>query len=370
MTFPGGIQEEFQRFESLIADAILRVGRSGRLILSSEVESFQLEFAAWLGVSGVVGVASGTDALTLILKALDIGVGDEVVIPATATPTLFGVARTGATVRFADIDPLSLSVTPTTVSRVLSKRTRAVVIVHLYGQPIDVRPFDDLLRGRGIEIIEDCAQAHGARLGNDSVGIHSHASAWSFYPTKNLGAMGDAGAVASNDGDLLARVSRLRQYGETERYSAAELGFNSRLDELQAAILRIKLHHLHDMIAARRTAAQLYCDGLRESLFVLDEQPRTVNSRHLFPIRVENRDRVLARLKARGIPAGCHYPLPANLQPCVTGRGASDHCRNAEDLSKNVLTLPMHPYLSEDHVREVIGCVLDEHASRDGERSA
>jgi dTDP-4-amino-4,6-dideoxygalactose transaminase len=364
MKISNGVLDEAESLRGELLGAIERVMRSGWLILGTEVEQFEEEFAQFAEVPRAVGVASGTDALTLLLRSHDIGPGDEVVIPANSVPTLFGVARSGVRVRFADVSPDSFSITPESARAVSSPATKAIILVHLYGAPVDPRPFREEFGNDGIKLFEDCAQAHGAQIENRPVGGLADGAAWSFYPTKNLSAMGDGGAVTLGDHALADRVARLRRYGEQQRYVSGELGFNSRLDELQAAVLRVKLLHLEAAVARRREIAAAYAAGLPTGWVHLPEVLGSVNARHLFPVLVEDRDRVLTDLKELGIPADCHYPVGAHRQPFITQLGQVDECPITDRLAGSVMTLPIHPYLSAEDVEQVMQAVRQVAASQ------
>lgn len=348
---PSGITEEAERFGPAIRQAVGRVLASGSIILGPEVAAFEEEFAAFVGSVRAVGVASGTDALTLSLRALDLTSDDEVIMPANAVPTLFGVARAGVRVRFADVDPDTFVMTADSVRAVLSSRTRCVVAVHLYGQPVDVSSIRNEIGLDDVKIVEDCAQAHGAHVGLEHVGNAGDLSAWSFYPTKNLGAAGDAGAISTNDHGLADRIKRLRQYGEVRRYYSEEFGYNSRLDEIQAAILRAKLPYLTSLVDRRRELADLYIGAISSRWRYQVQASGTTNARHLFPIMVPQRDFVFEHLTRLGVPVGQHYPLGAHhQQPVLQATSTRDACPVVEDLSRHILTLPINPYLSDNDV--------------------
>ncbi len=357
---PNGVLEEAVHFRQETLDGIDRVIGSGSVILGPEVAAFEGEFAEWLGVNRAVGVASGTDALTLLLLSHGIGPGDEVIMPANSVPTLCGVARCGARVRFADIDAETLAVTPETVRRVVTDATKAIVLVHLYGAAVDPSPFRLEFSDRGeggIRIFEDCAQAHGARLNGALAGSLADGAAWSFYPTKNLAALGDGGAVTVQDHDVANRLMRLRQYGETSRYISDELGLNSRLDEVQAALLRAKLKHLDMLVAKRREVAARYAAQLPEGWWYLPEPEGSVNARQLFPVIIDDRDSIMRELLAVGVPVGSHYPIGAHRQPSVARLGPPDSCPVTDRITSGIMTLPIHPFMLPEHVDRVIEAI-------------
>jgi dTDP-3-amino-3,4,6-trideoxy-alpha-D-glucose transaminase len=347
-----GLAEQAEQLRDELGEAFARVLRSGWYILGSEVGEFEAEFAAWLGLPHAVAVASGTDALRLALQALDVGPGDEVIVPSNALPTAFGVAATGCRIRFCDVRQDDYNIDPADVAGLVTERTRAIVAVHLYGHPADVSALGALASKHGLALVEDCAQAHGARSRGRSVGTFGHVAAFSFYPTKNLGALGDAGLVATRDPALAARVRRLRTYGEERRFFSTELGVNSRMDELQAAFLRVKLRHLDAYVDRRREAARRYDQLLGALVEIPPVQDGVDHARHLYPVAVDDRDRVLGALKAAGIPAGVHYPSGAHDQPCFSHLRERDlPC--TERLAARLVSLPMHPDLLPEDVAQV-----------------
>jgi dTDP-4-amino-4,6-dideoxygalactose transaminase len=347
-----GLAEQAARLQHELEDAFSRVLRSGWYVLGSEVGAFEAEFAAWLDLPHAVAVASGTDALRLALQALDVGPGDEVIVPSNALPTSFGVAATGCRIRFCDARQQDYNLDPADVADLVGDRTRAIVAVHLYGHPADVAALEALASRHGLALVEDCAQAHGARLGGRLVGTFGDVAAFSFYPTKNLGALGDAGLVATRDAALAARVRRLRTYGEEHRFFSTELGINSRMDEVQAAFLRVKLRHLDAFVERRRAAARRYDELLGELVEIPPAQDGVDHARHLYPVAVDNRERVLGALRAAGIPAGVHYPFGAHDQPCFAHLRERDlPC--TERLAARLVSLPMHPELVANDVARV-----------------
>jgi len=342
---------EYFRHAEEIRRAIARVLESGRLILGPEVEAFESEFAAVMGAAGAVGVASGTDAIELALRALGIGAGDEVIAPANAgVPPIAAIRASGARPVFVDIDPTSLTLDPAAVAAALGPRTACILAVHLYGSPAALEALLAVARPAGVPLVEDCAQAHGARLNGRPVGTFGRLGCFSFYPTKNLGAFGDGGIVVGNDPDLLARVRRKRVYGwrEGTRISRTE-GKNSRLDELQAAILRVKLPHLAAVNAERRALAARYSeliDGAPgESV---TPGPGSEPVFHLYVVRCVERSRWTAALQSAGIGYGVHYEQPVHTMEAYAflglGRGALPQTETACD---SVLSLPLYPGLDE-----------------------
>jgi dTDP-3-amino-3,4,6-trideoxy-alpha-D-glucose transaminase len=336
--------------------AIGRVLGSGWFVLGREGAAFEDEFAAWVGTPHAVACASGTDAIELALRALDVGPGDEVVTQAnTCVPTVAAIARTGATPVLCDAESAGATMDPESLERAISARTRAIVPVHLYGQCADL---DAIGRVAGsIPIVEDCAQAHGARFGENRAGTMGALGAFSFYPTKNLGALGDAGAVVTNDDDMAQRLRLLRQYGQNDRYHHQTEGVNSRLDELQAAILRAKLPHVAPGNERRRAIAASYAAALEGTRVC----PLTIlagreNVFHLFVVRVADREGFRERLAAKGVDTIVHYPVPIHKHPpyASLAHGRTD-LTVSETLAGEVVSLPIFPELTDaevDHVAD------------------
>jgi dTDP-3-amino-3,4,6-trideoxy-alpha-D-glucose transaminase len=353
-------REQYAAHCDEIRAAIDRVLDGGRYILGPELEAFESEFAEYCQSGHAVGVGSGTEALHLALAALGVGPGDEVITTAhSAVATAVGIRLCGATPVFADIDPDTYTLDPVDVERVVSSRTKAIVPVHLYGQPADLDALGAIAEKHGIPIVEDCAQAHGATFRGRRVGSFGAIAAFSFYPTKNLGAIGDGGAVVTADAELANRVRLLREYGWAERYVSHVEGWNSRLDELQAAILRVKLRHLDAGNDQRRSIAQRYDEGLRDSglrLPVSRDLARHVF--HLYVVASERRDVLQSHLKARGIGALVHYPVPIHLQPAYRSL-TTRPLPHTEHAAASVLSLPMYPELTNEDQGKVIAAVCE-----------
>ncbi|HYK43252.1 MAG TPA: DegT/DnrJ/EryC1/StrS family aminotransferase [Thermoanaerobaculia bacterium] len=332
-----------------IEDAAMRVLRSGRFILGAEVAAFELEVAAFLGAKFVVACANGTDAIALMLSAAGAGAQDEVLVPANAcVPVAAGVRLSGAALRFCDVDADTLTMDAASAQRAITPRTRFLLPVHLYGGVADVEGLGELARSRGLILLEDCAQSHGASLRGRRTGTFGLAAAFSFYPTKNLGAYGDGGAVATDDAGLAERLRRLRQYGWTSRDRAEVEGRNSRLDELQAAILRAKLPELEKANEKRRAIAHRYDSGLEGApLTLLASRPSSIPAAHLYPVRTRRRDALRAGLEARGIETAIHYPVPLHLQRAYAFLGGRPgDFPVSESACETVLSLPIRPSLS------------------------
>jgi dTDP-3-amino-3,4,6-trideoxy-alpha-D-glucose transaminase len=333
---------------------MLAVVDSGRFILGPEVEAFEREMAAYLGVGHVVGVANGTDALTIALRALDIGSGDDVVLPSfTFYATAEAVVQAGARPVFCDIDPETFCVTAETVAQALTPATRAVVPVHLFGRPAPMGELRALASERGLALLEDAAQAAGARLGGALAGALSDVAAFSFYPSKNLFCLGDGGAIATNDGAIADRARLLRQHGSLDKRSYSEIGYNSRLDELQAAVLRVFLPHLDDWNARRRRLADAYAEaGLGELVSLPAELPDGEAVHHLYVVRSDRRDELLEALQGTGIGARASYRTPVHRQPPMAPFGAE--LPGTEHAAATNLALPMGPTHGPDTARSVV----------------
>jgi dTDP-4-amino-4,6-dideoxygalactose transaminase len=353
----------YRALQAEIDAAVARALQSGWYILGQEVRSFEAEFAAWLGATTAVGCGNGTDALALALRALGVGPGTSVVtVSHTAVATVAAIEMVGATPLLIDIEPDCYTMDPAELSAVLDHPpaglppVRAVIPVHLYGQPAALEPIMATCRSHGVPVIEDCAQAHGATIGARKVGTFTEVATFSFYPTKNLGALGDGGMLATQDAALGADIAALRQYGWRTHYISDSVGVNSRLDELQAAILRVKLQHLDAQNARRQAIAAAYDDALRGTMLTAPARRAGVGHVfHLYVLRTPDRAAIQARLRAAGIATGIHYPSPVHLQPAYRGRIAlgPSRCHVTEIAAEQVLSLPMYPELSDGQVAQV-----------------
>jgi len=358
----GDFKAHVAGFRSEIDAAVARVLDSGWFILGPEGEAFERELAAALSARDSVGMANGTEAIQLALEALGVGAGDEVVTsPLSAAFTALAVRRAGARPVFADLDPATLNVAPDAVARALTARTKALLPVHLYGHPADLDPLLALARTHGIPLVEDACQAHGAQYRGRTVGAISGLGALSFYPTKNLGAFGDGGAVLVDDPALAARLRRLRNGGQSDRYRHEESGINSRLDEIQAAILRASLRHLADWTERRRVIAARYLSQLGGlGIELPQEQPYARAVYHLFVVRHPRRDALAAALEQRGVGTLIHYPIPLHLQPAFADLGGKPgDFPVAEQAASEILSLPIYPGLSDAQVAHVIAAVRE-----------
>lgn len=341
-----------------ILEAVRRVIEGGRLILGPEVERFERDFARHLGGGHGVGVASGTDALTVCLMAKGIGLGDEVItVPNTATATANAIVRAGATPVFCDIDPETGLMDIDAAARAVTPRTRAVVPVHLYGNVVDVPRLAAALSGRGLFILEDCAQAVGARLGERAAGTLGDAAAFSFYPTKNLGAYGDGGFCLTADAALADAIRQVRRYGFAQRDYAVRLGLNSRLDEMQAAILNVKLPHVNRHVDERRALAAVYDAELGVAVKRFRTTTGATHGYHLYVIRCQGRERVAERLRALEIETAVHYPHPIHQMPAFSAAASAVRLPHAEAACSSILSLPLHPGLSPRDVARVSAAV-------------
>jgi dTDP-4-amino-4,6-dideoxygalactose transaminase len=340
--------------------AFARVLGRGWYILGTEVEAFEAEFAAFIGARYAVGVASGTDALEIALRALDVGPDDEVIVPAlTAAPTALAVLASGARPVFADVEPVTCTLDPARLPDVLTQRTRAILPVHLYGQPADMTPILAFTDEAGLAVIEDAAQAHGAEYQGCRVGTLGALGAFSFYPTKNLGALGDGGLVITDSEALAARMRQIRDLGQDGRYNHVTYGVNSRLDELQAALLRVKLRHLGEWNQARRQRAAWYGELLADlpGLSLPVEADGRHHVYHLYVAQAERRDALRVWLSERGIGSDVHYPLPLHRQPIFAEFSPPGGAPVAESLAERIVSLPMFPHLTREQVEAVAEAV-------------
>lgn len=339
-----------------IDSAIHRVLDSNNYILGSEVADFEDEYSKYVSASYCVGVANGLDALKLALRAAGVKEGDEVIVPAhTFIATWLAVTQLGA--RLVPIEPEvgGFNIDPKLVELAVTERTKAIVVVHLYGEPAQLDEILEIGNRHQIPIVEDAAQAHGALYKGTKIGAHSDVVAWSFYPSKNLGAFGDAGAVTTNNFDLAERVRCESNYGSKVKYHHEIIGTNSRLDPIQAAVLRIKLGLLDEWNARRVEVAKLYMDQLEDLPLILPTWKTEIQSVwHLFVVQVENRDQVRGRLAKVGIETGIHYPIPPHLQLSYKKEYGMLRLQRTEKLSQSALSLPMGPHLSSEMTKQVV----------------
>lgn len=351
---------QYRAHRAEIDAAVARVLASGEYVLGAEGRAFETEYAAWAGARFAVGVGSGMAALELALLALGVGPGDEVAIPAmTAVPTAMAVVSVGATPRLVDVELETCLLDPKSLAHEIGPRTRAVIPVHLYGQCADLDAIGEVAARHGVAVIEDCAQAHGARDRGRPAGTVGAAGAVSFYPTKNLGAFGDAGALVTNDAALAERFARLRNYGNRGGFDFLEPGRNERLDELHAAVLRAKLGHLDAWNERRRANAARYHEALAGCAVALPaERPSAHHVYHQFVVRCERRDALRAHLAERGVPTLVHYPLALQDVAALQGRAVfREPPRRAAEAARTILSLPIYPELPAEHQSRVIEAV-------------
>jgi dTDP-4-amino-4,6-dideoxygalactose transaminase len=347
----------YRELKTEINAAVSRVLESGWYILGPEVEAFESEWAAYCEAKYAVGLANGLDALTLALRALDIGPNDEVIVPSnTYIATWLAVTGVGATPVPVEPDVATHNIDPARIEAAITSRTRALLPVHLYGQSADMDPILNIASRHGLRVIEDAAQAHGARYKGQRIGAHGDIVCWSFYPGKNLGALGDAGAITTNDTALAERVALLRNYGSRQKYVNEEAGVNSRLDPIQAAVLRVKLRVLDEWTERRRAVAAAYTKGLAESDVILPHVPDWADPAwHLYVVRTSDRDALQGRMTKAGVGTLIHYPIPPHMQQAYAGLElAPDALPLADTLTSEVLSLPMGPHLSDMDVNNVV----------------
>lgn len=361
------LKAQYDTISDEITEAIQSVIETSAFVGGNAVREFEKEFAAYCEVKACVGVGNGTDAIYLVLRALGIGAGDEVITVAhTFIATSEAISMTGARPVFVDIKEDTMLMDPALLEAAITPRTKAIVPVHLYGQPCEMDSIMEIAERHGLKVIEDAAQAHGARWRGRRVGSIGDAATFSFYPGKNLGAFGDAGAVVSNDEDLIERVRMFANHGRLEKYTHKMEGVNSRLDGLQAAILRVKLRHLDEWNESRRRHADFYLDTLTNG----EIRPQTTHPDatpvwHLFVVRVSERDAFQQNLRSEGIATGIHYPVPLHLQPAYEHANISRGTLPVtERVSAEVVSLPMYPELTADQLSNIVNAVTrKEHAA-------
>ncbi|HEX5874409.1 MAG TPA: DegT/DnrJ/EryC1/StrS family aminotransferase [Pyrinomonadaceae bacterium] len=354
-----GLFDQYQTIQPEIDAAIKNIITSSAFVGGEEVQLFEREFAAFCDAKACVGVGNGTDALYLTLRALGIGPGDEVITVAhTFIATSEAISSTGATPIFIDVKDDTMLMDPALIEAAITSKTKAIVPVHLYGQSCDMDAIMDIARKHGLRVVEDAAQAHGGRWRGQRVGSMGDAATFSFYPGKNLGAFGDAGAVVSQDEALIEQIRMIANHGRLDKYTHKMEGVNSRLDGLQAAILRVKLRYLDEWNSRRRQIAHAYMEQLAPlgmSLPIVDERAEAVF--HLFVVRVADRERLQSLLKEEGIATGVHYPVPLHLQPAYEHRRSSFDLPATERAAREVVSLPMYPELRQEQIEAVCNAV-------------
>jgi dTDP-4-amino-4,6-dideoxygalactose transaminase len=350
------LASQHRGLERPIREAFARMLEGADFILGEEVEAFEREFASFLGVRHAVGVASGLDAITLALWALQIGKGDEVILPANSfISTALAVSAAGAKPVLVDVDPVRYTIDPHLAAKAVTKKTKAILPVHLYGQGADMAPLKDLASTKGLALVEDACQSHGATLNGSKCGAMSDAGCFSFFPSKNLGALGDGGMVVTDRDDVALRVRLLRNYGQSGKYEHVIKGVNSRLDAVQAAVLRVKLRHLSKWNEARRRHAAHYDQALRDLPVVPPgEAPGTTHCYHLYVIRAPRRDELKMHLEGTGIACGIHYPIPIHLQEAYADlKLPAGSFPVTERLAGEILSLPIFPEMADSDVDTV-----------------
>jgi dTDP-3-amino-3,4,6-trideoxy-alpha-D-glucose transaminase len=357
----GALHRQHAPLDQELHEALSRVLSSSAFVLGHEVERFEDEFATYCEAAHCVGVSSGTSALALMLRASGIGPGDEVILPAhTFISSALGVVHAGAIPVLCDVHAGSGLIDPAAARALIGPRTAGIIAVHLYGQACEMAPLQELAASHGLLLFEDAAQAHGARYRGRPTGVLGHAGAFSFYPGKNLGALGDGGAVTTNDAELASRLRRLRNLGQRTKGEHVELAYNERLDGLQAAFLRVKLPHLDRWNAARRQCAIRYRDLLPLPVRLLEDRAESPCIYHLFPVRLAERDRVADRLRRLGIETGVHYSPAVHRHPAWEGREMHHgEVPNADAWAAQELSLPIHPDLTADEIDRVVAAVGD-----------
>ena len=347
----------YRELQTEIDQAVARILASGWYILGPEVEAFESEYAAYCETSHCIGLGNGLDALHLALRAMDVGPGDEVIVPSnTYIATWLAVSQCGA--KPVPVEPVeaTYNIDPELIEAAITPRTKVILPVHLYGQPADMDPILDIARKHGLKVLEDGAQAHGARYKGKRLGSHGDAVAWSFYPGKNLGAMGDGGAVTTDDPELAERIRVLRNYGSSVKYVNEVQGYNSRLDPIQAAVLRVKLKYLDEWNARRSSIAKQYLDGLEDADLILPSVPDWAEPAwHLYVIRHPRRDELQKCLANADIGSLIHYPIPPHKQEAYSEMGLEDGALPiAESIHREVLSLPIGPHMQKQQVEHVI----------------
>ena len=351
--------EQYNSYKEEIDTAISSVLTKGNYILGDEVKSFEQEFSDFIGVDYGIGVGNGTDALLVALKACGVGHEDEVItVSHTAVATATSIVMSGAKPVLVDIEPNFYSIDLSKLESAITEKTKAIILVHLYGCPAEIENIKKITKKHNIFLIEDCAQAHGAVYKDSKVGSFGDLSCFSFYPTKNLGAIGDGGMVLTKDDSLAERCFELREYGWKERYSSSTFGWNTRLDEIQAAILRVKLKYLDIDNKKRKRIAQMYKELLDDSIIELPkERKESSHVYHLFVIQSDNRDSLMEYLHQKDIFVNIHYPLPIHLQPFYKSILQTKELKITESIAKKILSLPMYPELLDEEVEEVSAAV-------------
>ncbi len=356
------LKAQYHSIKAEIDAAIAAVLESSQFVLGKEVAAFEEEFASYSGGGQAIGVNSGTSALHLALLAAGIGRGDEVITtPFTFVATIAAIHYAGAVPVLVDIDPVSYTLDPGLVETAITPRTKAILPVHLYGQPADMDPILEIARRHGLLVIEDAAQAHGAEYNGRRVGSLADMACFSFYPGKNLGAYGEGGAVVTGNPEFANTIRKLRNWGESRRYSHELPGYNYRMEGMQGAVLRVKLRHLERWTAGRRAIAAYYTDRLKECCVTPQQMPYAMHVYHVYAIRMPHRDAVAQNLNAAGVQVGIHYPIPVHLQQAYRDpRYQEGHFPVAETVARQVLSLPLYPEMDRRQMETVCDAVAEQ----------
>ncbi len=354
-------KSQYLSYKDEIDSSIKRVLSKGQFVLGENVHSFEKEFSEYIGSKHSVSVGSGTDALCIALRALGLKQGDEVIAPShTATATATAITMVGATPILVDADPVFYTIDPLAISQAITPRTKAIIVVHIYGQPADMDKIMVIARENNLRLIEDCAQAPGATYNNRRVGSMGDLGCFSFYPTKNLGALGDGGSIVTSDSHLSKQLIRLRHYRWDENRVSQINGYNSRLDEIQAAVLRVKLKYLDKDNSKRAKLAKIYEKELGHlPLETPSLRPSSFHVYHLYVLSVERRDALVAHLKSNDIFAGIHYPIPVHLMPAFKHISNPRLLAHTERIAKRVISLPIYPELAESDQHRVIKAIKE-----------
>ena len=360
------LKRQYHIIEEELLTEITRVLSGMKLFLGSNVQQFEVDFARYCGTEFAIGVGSGTEALHLALLACGVSDGDEVItVPNTFFATVEAIALVGALPVFVDIDPKTYNIDVSQIESKITAKTKAIIPVHLYGHPADMGPIQELARAHNLAVIEDACQAHGAAYMGRRTGSLGHVGCFSFYFTKNLGAYGESGIITTSDPDIAGRCRLLRDHGQNPKYYHSIIGLNARLDEIQAAVLKVKLRHLDEWTEKRRSIAQAYYDGLPSQLVMPQEMPWAKHVYHLFVIRTPERERLRVWLEGKGISSGMHYPVPVHLQEAWREYGGCDFSLPVtEKITGEILSLPMYPELTKEEVSYICDCVQEFAGSR------
>jgi len=353
---------QYNSIKTPVEEAMFNVVRSSAFILGPDVKQFEAEFATFCEAEHAIGVDSGTSALELALRAFEIGPGDEVITAAnTFIATVLAISYVGAKPVLVDVDPLTYNIDPTQITKAITKKTKAIIPVHLYGQPVDMDPIMEIAKKHSLFVIEDACQAHGSRYKGKRAGSIGHAAAFSFYPSKNLGAYGDGGIITTNDAKIAESIRMLRNYGEKAKYHHDLQGYNRRLDTIQAAVLRVKLPHLDAWNANRRRHADMYDELFTGSNLVIPTVASFAEPVwHLYVIQVDDRDNIRNKLGERGVSTGIHYPIPIHLQKAYQNLGYKNgDFPVTEKLADRILSLPMYAELTPDMVKYTVDSVKE-----------